>query len=192
MDLIEKRCIGFEIYNIEVNSLFFVDDGLIFANNIREAERNIEIVKETSLIYGLELNIEKSNIIIFNKKEEINVISGIKVVEEIKYLGINIINKRDAFYKHIENKITKAKRLERMTFSIIERSCNRMMIGKVYWKNICIPAILYGFDIMKINKKEVDNLQIIENNVYRRILRAASYTPVGVLRGEVGSSLVRL
>ena len=113
MDLIEKRCIGFEIYNIEVNSLFFADDGLIFAYNIREAERNIEIVKETSLIYGPEHNIEKKNTIIFNKKEEISVISGIKVVEEIKYLGINIINKRNAFYKHIENKITKAKRLEK-------------------------------------------------------------------------------
>ena len=34
-------------------------------------------------------------------------------------------------------------------------------------------------------------MQIIENNVYRRILRAPSYTPVTVLRGEVGASLMK-
>ena len=78
-----------------------------------------------------------------------------------------------------------------MTFGIIEKSCNRMLVGKVYWKNVCIPAILYGMDIMKINKKDIEKLQIIENNVYRKILKAASYTPVGALRGEVGSSMMK-
>ena len=66
-----------------------------------------------------------------------------------------------------------------------------MCIGKVYWKNICLPSILYGFDIMKISHKDINNLQTIENNVYRKILRAASYTPIGALRGEVGSSLMK-
>lgn len=120
-----------------------------------------------------------------------NVIRGIKVVEQIKYLGVIIDNKRNIYAKHIEERLVKAKRLERMTFGIIEKSCNRLLIGKVYWKNICLPAILYGLDIMKLNTKDIDKLQVIENNVYRKILRAASYTPTGTLRGEIGSSLMK-
>ena len=190
MEIIEKRCVGFKIFNMEVNSLFFADDGMIFANNKEEAERNIEIIQETSLKYGLEINTSKSNIIIFNKKEDFNELMGIKVVDQIKYLGVTIINKRNIFSKYIEEKIAKAKRLERITYSIIEKSCNRMTIGKVYWKNICLPAILNSFDIMTVKKKDINGLQTIENNVYRKILRAPSYTPIGALRGEVGSSLM--
>ena len=76
-----------------------------------------------------------------------------------------------------------------MTFGVIEKSCNKMIVDIVFWKNVCIPAILFGMHVMKLNQKHVNNLQITVNNVYRKILRTASYTPIGTLRGEVGSSL---
>ena len=78
-----------------------------------------------------------------------------------------------------------------MTFDIIEKSCNRSLVGKVYWKNVCLPSVLYGFKITKIKNEYVNKLQVIENNVYRKILRAPSYTPVATLRAEIGSSLMK-
>ena len=41
---------------------------------------------------------------------------------------------------------------------------------------------------MGMRKEDVKKLQTIENNTYRRILRAPSYTAIAALRGEIGAS----
>ena len=66
-----------------------------------------------------------------------------------------------------------------------------MTVGKAYWKNVCMPSIIYGFNIIKINNAQINKLQIIENNIYRKILKAPIYTPVETLRGEIGSSQMK-
>ena len=94
------------------------------------------------------------------------------------------------FHEYIKEQLKKAKKYENITFGIIEQSCNRLLVGQVFWKIICLLSILYGFNL--IIEKEIDHLQVIENNVYRKILNAASsYTPVGTLRGEIGSSSMK-
>ena len=191
MEEIERLCKGVIMEDKKINSLFYADDGLILADNKEEAEKNINIVSKISKKYGLEINIDKSKVIIFNKKENIEKIGNIKVENSFEYLGIQIIDKRNMFQDHIKKSLTKAKKFENMTFSMIEQSCNRVLVGKVFYKNICLPAILYGLNIVKINEKEINNLQTIENNVYRKILDAASYTPIGTLRGEIGSSSMK-
>ena len=191
MEEIERNCQGVQLNELKINSLFYADDGLILADNKREAENNIKIVKSISWKYGLEINIKKSKVIIFNKKEEIEEIGNIKVEDNIKYLGIKIVNKRNMFQEYIKEQLKKAKKFENMTFGIIEQSCNRLLVGKIFWKIICLPSILYGFNVIKVNEKDIDQLQVIENNVYRKILNAASYTPVGALRGEIGSSSMK-
>ena len=65
-----------------------------------------------------------------------------------------------------------------MTYGIIEQSCTRFLMRKIFWKNICLPSIIYGFNLINVNKKEIDQLQLIEKNVYRKILDAAFYTLV--------------
>ena len=85
----------------------------------------------------------------------------------------------------------KAKRLEGVTYGVLERSCSRMMIGKVYWKTVALPSILHGSDVIDFIEKDVEKLQVIENNVYRKVLRAPSFTPIAVLRGEIGSSMMK-
>ena len=71
---------------------------------------------------------------------------------------------------------SKAKRMENMTYGIIERSCNRVMIGKTYWKDVVLPSILHGAEVIDLTKEEINKLQIIENNIYRKILRAPSFS----------------
>ena len=41
---------------------------------------------------------------------------------------------------------------------------------------------------MNFTKKQTNDLQVIENRVYRIILGATSATPIAALRGEVGAS----
>ena len=44
---------------------------------------------------------------------------------------------------------------------------------------------------MSFSEEQIAQMQRFENRVYRQLLGAPSYTPVAILRGEVGSSEVR-
>ena len=67
-------------------------------------------------------------------KEKCEKINNIKVVEEIKYLGVIVQAKRNVFEGQKNEIIKKIKRLSVMTNSVIEKSCHRVMMGKTYWK----------------------------------------------------------
>ena len=190
MECLEKKCAGFNLGSMKINSIFYADDSLILAENRNDAEKSIECLRKESEKYGLRINDSKSNIIIFNDKDEIKEteISGIKVEQKIKYLGVLIDGKRNMFDSQKKEMINKAKKMENMTYGIIERSCNRVMIGKTYWKDVVLPSILHAVEIIDLTKEEIKKLQIIENNIYRKILGAPSYTPIVTLRGEIGSS----
>ena len=85
---------------------------------------------------GLEINKDKSNILIFNMEDKPEEIEGIKVTESIKYLGIEIEGKKNMFKKQRKSMIEKAEKLSNMTYSVIAKSCHKLLIGKTYWKNI--------------------------------------------------------
>ena len=76
------------------------------------------------------------------------------------------------------------------TYSVIKRSCNKMLIGKTYWKGKIVPSVLNGIGLMNISGEDTNRLQSIENRVYGTILGARKGTPIAAIRGEVGASLV--
>ena len=89
--------------------------------------------------------------------------------------------------EHRDSKIKFARKMAGITFSIIARSCNKILIGKTYWKNVIIPSILSGGAVLDWTKSDLDKLQKIENMVWRQVLGAPGYVAVETLRGEIGS-----
>ena len=57
-----------------------------------------------------------------------------------------------------------------ITYSVIERSCNKLLIGKTFWKTIVLPSILYGTNIINLTE---DNI----NEITYRKLRTVSTGP---------------
>ena len=155
------------------------------------AERNLMIVKEIGGYFGLKINEEKSMALVFRDKGEIKEIGGIKVVDSIKYLGVKIGSGRDIFKAHkikIENEVEgKACRLRK----VVEKSYNRLEVGKTWWKNGVVPGLLHGVGVMDLGEGLIGKLQRMEYRVYRQLLGAAGYAPLAVMRGEVGASLMR-
>ena len=176
---------------IKLGVLFFADDALVLAENLEDAKFNIRILVEIGKKCGLDIYKDKSSILIYNKKEKPEQIEGIKVVDNIKYLGLKIDDKRNMFKTQNSEMITKAQNLATLTYSIIEKSCNKIMIGKTYWKSVALPSILYGVNIMHLTETEIEKLQNIENGVYRKILGAVKRTPKVALRGDIGASAMR-
>lgn len=179
---------GFQNENFRINALFYADDGLLMTTTENEMNRMIDALVSLGNDTGLKINKDKSSVIIFNKKEQPEQIRNIRVTKEIKYLGITITNTRNCFKIHKENCIQKAKKLANLTYPVIAQSCNKILIGKTFWKSIALPTILYASSIMAFTKEEIQNLQRIENSVYSAILGAPCYAQVPALRGDIGSS----
>ena len=190
MNSIELKGIEYEIEGQKITTLFFADDSLAMARTLEAAKKNLRIIEEESRKYGLELNKEKSSILVYNNKENIEEIDGIKVVNKIEYLGLKIDNERDIFKSQKMDLMDRAGKAASRTYSVIKRSCNKMLIGKTYWKGKIVPSVLNGIGLMNMSGEETNRLQSIENRVYGTILGARKGTPIAAIRGEVGASLV--
>ena len=114
----------------------------MLANSIEDAENNLKLVIEISRKFGLEINKEKSNVLIFNMEQQPDTIENIKVVDKVKYIGLEIDNKKNYFKTQRQHILEKAKKMANLTYCIIEKSCNKLLIGKTYRKSI-LPSILY-------------------------------------------------
>ena len=124
---------------------------------------------------------------IYNYKEttEKN-LEGI-LVTKINYLGITLQIKKDCFKLQKLKSLEKSKKKANIIPAVIAKSCNKLLIGKTYWKSAALPSILHGSETYI--KQEIERLQIEENKSYRYIVNARKSTAIGALRGEMGASL---
>ena len=171
--------------------LFFADDSLAMARTLEAAKKNLNIIIEESRRYGLEINKEKSSVLIYNNTDNITEIEGINVTNKIKYLGLTVDDKRDIFKSQKIILTDKADKASNRTYSVIKRSCNKMLIGKTYWKGVTLPAVMYGSGLMELTQKQTNKLQAIENRAYRTMLGARKGTANVCIRGETGESLMK-
>ena len=75
---------------------------------------------------------------------------NLKVVQKMKYLGIEIDNKRNYFKTQRGKIIHNARKMANITYSVIEKSCNKLLIGKTFLKSIALPSLLYGTNIINL------------------------------------------
>ena len=127
-------------------------------HSLKDTKDYLDSITQISREFGLEINLEKSSVIIFN------------IREKPEHLG-NI----------------KARKMVNITYSVIEKSCNKLLIGMIFWKSI----VLLICSIINLTEDNIDELQKIDNSVYRTILRAAHYSPTVTLSGEIGAPLMR-
>ena len=186
-----------EIDENNINSLFFADDSILIAREVESALKNLKIIKEIGKELGLEINEDKSKVMIYkkgmkyrDKVKNIKEIGGIEIVESMRYLGIEICGGEDIFKKQKVEMKRKAENLSRMTYSIIEKSSNKVLMGKTFWKGVAVPSFMLGVGVMRFTLEEIEELQKIENTVYRKILGGRRTSPKVTLRGEIGASRV--
>ena len=114
-----------------------------------------------------------------------------EVVEQLRYLGVTVVNKRNCFLQHKKGKIMQARKMANLTYSIIARSCSKILIGKTYWKSVVLPGVSYAASILTWTRKEIDELQRIANHVWRQMLGGPRFTPVVALQGDIGASTMK-
>ena len=60
--------------------------------------------------------------------------------------------------------------MSNITFSFVARSCNRLMVGKTYWKSVVLPSVIIGNSVAILKRDRLLILQWIENSIWRQIL----------------------
>lgn len=124
--------IGFRNDKVKIPILMFADDGLLMAHTMGEMRLMIRKVNEVAVELGMKINKNKSVAMVFNSEQVFAEIEGIKVGESMKYLGMTV-NKGNNFLKlHKENKIKACRRFSNLTYSVVQKSCNNVLIGKTY------------------------------------------------------------
>ena len=92
------------------------------------------------------------------------------------------------FKRHKEEKSKQARKMANMTNSVMHKSCNKIMIGKVYWKSVVLPSVLMGASVICWTKLELEVLQRIEYGVWQTMLGVPGYALVSTVHCEVGAS----
>ena len=192
IEKLDKECNGVRYGSRKLVSLFFADDGLLLSSNIEDARLQIATLTTEGRKYGLEINKDKSQCLIFNMKEKPVEIEGIEVTDQIKYLGIMLKNTREVFSEQRIKMINQAKQMANMSYSVVSRSCHRTMIGKTYWKCIVLPSVLFGAELVNFRETDLKQLQIAENSVLRVMLNAPKYACISAMQGEIGISSMRV
>ena len=189
---LQRSGLGFRNDCVYVPALFFADDGVIFGNSVREVERMIDVLVSKTAEIGMKVNKNKCNVLVFNRKMNVRSIKGMNVVKDVKYLGVRVSSTKDVFKLHREDVCMKGRKMTSMTYSVIHKSWNRVLIGKTYWKSVIMPSLLYGSSVFCWNLSDIGKLQRCENAVWRCVLGAPSYAPLVTLQGEVGYSSMKV
>ena len=95
---LETRGRKHEVDRYSGNSLWIADNVTLIAGKKEDLETNINILRNTTKEYGLEINRDKSKVIQIRGTESPRYIGGFEVVNQIKYLGVIVGGRgRDIF-----------------------------------------------------------------------------------------------
>ena len=91
----------FELEGIKISSLWFCDDTTLIANSVEMAKANIEIIKDVSGEFGLQVNENKSKALVYGNGGGVRVaqVGVVKVVNKITYLGLARVHNREETYR---------------------------------------------------------------------------------------------
>ena len=75
-------------------------------------------------------------------------VGGIEVASSVRYLGTDLDNSRQCFGSYKKETLVLAERMTNLAFSVVYRSCDRLLIGKTYWKSVVQPRVLSASSVV--------------------------------------------
>ena len=170
IEKLKENLRGFRMTHRKINCLFYVDDGLILSESKIGAEDAVDVLEQVAAECGLSMNKEKCAYMVWNQRwKGTKDVRGIQGFDEIKYLGITIDNSRQCFTTHIGNGYNGARKMLAVLYSILGNCCNRLLIGKTFWKGLALSSFMYGSDVVVYGSNGLGKLQSFDNQAYRYI-----------------------
>ena len=191
----------------KLSPLIFQDDTMRFGTSIDDIQQGNILISQAIKSKQLELNIDKSGVIIFGKKKKVNEITAtvetnqsfqindikVKVKSEDKYLGDYLHSAGLA--KSVE--VTVAKRYGACLHRILElksviedfrmHSLGGIKVGLEIFNLAILPTLLYNADTwLEIDDKTVGRLESLQKTLMRCLLAVPKSTPCAALNWDTG------
>lgn len=168
--------------------LLYADDTVIFSNDKENFQICLDNFYEYCIMWKLNINFEKTKIVIFNSKSTNKPIfkigaSDIQVVDSYKYLGV-ILSKSGSFLnarKHITEQARKAMHLLFMRANNLDLPLDLQL--KLF-DNTVLPILTYGSEIWGYENTNI--IERIHTEFLRRISGCRKSTPKYILYAELG------
>ncbi len=182
---LQRSGLGVSVGNTTIPGMFFADD-MALVGNKGQLQKLLNIVGDYALQFQIEFAGYKSCVIPLGEpvNEERRWKLGTKYIrenekEEIwveesdtgRYLGVTIQKNYNIFKQQWELACQKAKRGATVVSILVRRCHNPLTILKPMWQSYIQPAFLYGMEIMDYNKTSIKQLENIQRNLMKTVLR---------------------
>mgnify|MGYP000241734625 CR=1 FL=1 len=157
------------------NILMYADDALILGRSEREIEEKVNVYRSECREMGLEVNVDKSEIMVVGKSPR-KEIAGLRVVEEMKYLGV-WFDRKGGMRRTAKEKVESCKRLKNYVGYLVCGRQRKLELGRLIWKGGVVPVVIYGLVAMGGKKGMMDQLELLQRKFGRMLLEVPGNTP---------------
>jgi len=195
-ELRTRKIGGVEVGNLRIWELAYADDIVLLARNRDALEDMMRTLEKFLKKRKLELNVEKSKIMVFNrKKRERNEVwkwkgKNIEEVQNFKYLGF-ILNKEGNYREHLKELTRKGRLAVRKVWGLGEKVCRNDFLRRWnLFKYLVQSVISYGVEIWGWVERE--DLEKIMLDYVRWLFRIDFCTPRYIIYREIGLEKLRI
>ena len=174
-----------------LHHLLYADDNVLFSDTPIGLQTKLNLLFKQSTRLGLDVNLDKSKIIVFRKGGRLNKHEHwyynnckVEVVNSYSYLGVNFTTKMN-FNNFSTSLITKAKSASYCILrSLRNLQCTNINIFCKLFDSKVLPILTYGGELYGI--VENVNLEKVHTNVLKQFLNVSSNCSNTILYNECG------
>ena len=102
--------------------------------------------------------------------------------EEDEYVNLGVYKNYGSFSRNVDENIAKARKKAGMLFSVnfVRKRVNPMIYSK-FWKQACIPTLLFGAEIWSLTSTHLEKLERWQKWFIKRLFHLSDYTSNEVL-----------
>ncbi|GFO08467.1 endonuclease-reverse transcriptase [Plakobranchus ocellatus] len=167
---------GIKIGGSNINNLRYADDTVLIAENEKDLQQLLDIVKEESEKKGLELNRKKTEVMVVSRKQELPIINiyikgtRLKQKDQFKYLG-SWISSDGRNNSEVASRIAQAKTNFQKMKTVLTNKNISIRTRRRALECYIEPILMYGCEAWTISKQTQKKLEATEMWFLRRMLR---------------------
>lgn len=178
----------------KISNLLFADDLLLVATSEDELFLLLRVLDSWCVDYGMVVSELKSKVVSTSDLDfweiltpEFDYVCSIESVKFWRYLGVDVYPSLAAIRKGKSDKISSmaasyAKSILRMSKTVADR----VDVVVALWKNVALPALLYGCEVLSLTRSCLDDLEHWQAVVGKSALQVPGSTANELVNLDLG------